>query len=179
MYPFTITLSTDKKSKGKKNTCQYLILHHTAWGTFESNCKILSGSVWDVSCHFVVGPKGETAKIGDPKDVLWHAGNSQRWNLVMMNGYSMGIEVVWPDKDWRFTKAQHKAVAELVRHLMKAFNIPKENILCHHDITWKWSKEKKLRDGKSPARKPDLNPIFRHAQWYNTFADYRTYLANA
>ena len=99
MYPFTITKTTTKKSKGT-NKIKYLILHHTAGGTFDSNVKILSGVPVNnnpVSVHFVVGKGEEVAKIGDPSDILRHCGESSRGGDVAnksLNAFAMGIEVV-------------------------------------------------------------------------------------
>jgi N-acetyl-anhydromuramyl-L-alanine amidase AmpD len=63
-------------------------------------------------------------------------------------------------------------LSSLVKHLVKAYNIPEENILTHASITRSWSKYKKLWDGKSPSRKVDCWRELRMDK-YNTFAEYR------
>jgi N-acetyl-anhydromuramyl-L-alanine amidase AmpD len=40
--------------------------------------KYLSESPAQASVHFVIGEKGQIGKIGDPKDILRHAGNGSR-----------------------------------------------------------------------------------------------------
>jgi N-acetyl-anhydromuramyl-L-alanine amidase AmpD len=47
-----------------------------------------------VSVHFVIGPDGECGKIGDPRDILWHAGNGSWGKTPNVNYVMMGIEVV-------------------------------------------------------------------------------------
>jgi N-acetylmuramoyl-L-alanine amidase CwlA len=62
MYPFNDTRTTAKKSKGT-NTKEYLIIHHTAGGSFASNMKYLSEGSNQASVHFVIGESEERGKI--------------------------------------------------------------------------------------------------------------------
>lgn len=172
MYAFTDIVSTTKKSIGK-NTCQYIILHHTGWWSYKSNLRILSWDSGLVSVQFLVWENGECAKIGNPTDITRHAGDSQWGELKLMNRYAMGIEIVGPDKNGGFSDKQFERVVDLVRYLQTAFKIPRENILCHHDITWAWSKNKKLWDGKSMCRKPDLARTFWANRWIKSFDEFR------
>lgn len=166
MIDFTDKLSTTKKLKWK-NTCEYIIVHHTGGWSYKGNCNVLSWSNGDASCHFVIWPKGETAKIGDPSDILRHAWISSWWNLENMNKYSIWIEIVWPNSQWQFSNEQFRKLVELIRHLQKTYGIPKENILKHSDITsLAWLSEKKqLWDWKSKARKVDVAPSLRQSRW--------------
>jgi len=175
MFNFTDKVTTTKKGNWK-NTCQYIIIHHTAGNTYQGNLARLSGSKWIVSCQFVIWPLGQSAKIGQPTDILRHAGDSDRGKLHFMNSYSMWIEVVWPDKHWGFSDIQYNKTIELIRYLMTTFKIPRENILCHHDITWKWSVAMKLRDGVSPCRKPDIARSFWTDRGFKTFSAFRASL---
>ena len=177
MYKFDKVLATDKKSPGK-NTDQFIIIHHTGGWSFESNCNHLSWKrvKWDknpVSVHFVIGPNGECAKIWDPSNILFHSWDSQRWALIGMNKYAMGIEMVWPNKAWGFLQPQYNKLIDLIKYLMVSFKIPVSNILCHHDITWAWSKDMRLRDGKSECRKPDISRTLRSDRWFMSFADWK------
>lgn len=136
------------------NRCQYIILHHTGGGTYEWNINTLS--VGKVSCHYVVWPYGKIAKIWNDKDILWHAGDSTRWNLKGMNNYSIGIEIV--NKEKTFTDEQRRSVKELVSYLMQQYTIPSKNILRHKDI--------------APWRKVDVYDEFWNNQ-YKTFDEYQ------
>lgn len=170
---FDVNKTTIKKSKWI-NTCQYVIRHHTWWGTFSWNVKYLSENIAPASCHFIIWPKWEMAKIGDPKDILRHTGESEWGNLKDMNKYSMWIELV--DIDGKFTDAQYIKAIQLTKHLMRVYNIPKENILKHSDITslGNLSKNKQYWDGVTRVRKIDPNPSLWNTRWFNsrkTFVD--------
>lgn len=157
MYNFTKVLPTTKKTKGI-NTKEYIIIHHTAWWTFESNCNMLSWDKFSVSCHFVIWPKWEIAKIWDPDDILWHAWVSEWKGKENMNRYSLGIEVVWPNKEGKFTMEQNIAVKSLIRYLMDTFKIPNYNVLRHKDI--------------APWRKTDIADSFWNFK-YSSWEEYQ------
>lgn len=161
MFPFKQDLSSQQKNytKGITNTCEYLIIHHT-WspqGTLWGNLKTLLGLTKNpVSCHFIVDGDGSAYKLADPKLVTWHAGSSRWGDVNGLNFHSLGIEIIWPD----FTQAQRVTVKKLIEHLMAVFNIPKENVLRHADLTHAGSAKKILWDGKSKSRKVDVAPSF-------------------
>jgi N-acetyl-anhydromuramyl-L-alanine amidase AmpD len=148
------------------------VLHHTGsvwWG----NLKILSGQAGKpVSVHFLIQQDWKAFKLANPEQITWHAWESQRGNLVWMNSYSLGIEIEG-NADTKFTDKQYAKVIDLIRYLQTAFKIPKENVICHHDITRAGSPKKKLRDWVSSCRKPDLAPVFRHAKGYKNFVEFR------
>lgn len=143
-------LTTKNKTAGT-NTCQFVILHHTATaeGTIKGVLNTLTTGA--VSCHYVVDINGDVYKIGNDKDILWHAGESAWGNLKNMNAYSIGIEVIWPLKNGGFTDDQRKSVENLIKELAQKYAIPKENILRHKDI--------------APKRKTDIADSFWNVYW--------------
>ena len=149
------TLQTKNKSAGK-NTCQYIVLHHTA--TKEGTIKwvLRQLTAWPVSCHFVVDTNGDIYKIWELTDILWHAGVSEWKGKENMNQYSIGIEIIWP-LPW-FTNAQRESVKNLVSKLIKDLNIPVDRIIRHKDI--------------APGRKSDIDDSF-WSDLYKTFTDYQ------
>jgi len=177
MYEFTQTFpSPAERSLGKKNTCRYIILHHT--GTDEWTTKwVLTGlnKTKDfASCHFLVNELWESYKMGQPTDVLWHAWKSARGKLRDMNTHSLWIEIIWVS--WMdFSDECFDEVCKLVKHLRGAFNIPLENVLKHSDITqFQGASEKMLlRDWKRRARKVDLSPSFWQNRGYQNFVEFR------
>lgn len=171
MYPFTKTVSTKKFTKWV-NTCSYIIIHHTATPWFESNVRYLSEWNAQASVHFVIWENEEAAKIGDPKMILWHAGQSEWWNLSWMNKYSLWIEVVGTGQ---YNTKQLIRLTDLVEYLMKVYNIPKENVLTHADICqrWDYSKKKILWDWKRPSRKVDIAKSF-FPMWFETWRNQLT-----
>ena len=153
MYPFNDKVLTSKKSKGI-NFCTGIVIHHTAWGSYKSNMKYLSESQAQASVHFVIWENGECWKIGDPRDILWHAGNWSRWGVENVNTKFMGIEVVWYGE---FNIHQLVRLTDLVEYLMGNFPIDRANIIRHSDCTqdrsitkdrilWDWARKVKKRD---------------------------------
>ena len=158
-FPFKSTYPTPTECSSGINSCEFIILHHT--GTQEGTIKWVLDWLYKradyASCHFVVDVNWDAYKIGNPTDILWHAGEST-WNWKKdLNKYSMGIEIIWPLKNGGFTQAQRTTVKWLISHLMKVYNIPKENVLTHKMI--------------APKRKVDVDDSF----WNNKFKTYKDY----
>ena len=160
MFPFKTIFPTPAEHTNGINADDYIILHHT-WtgeGTIQGVLDWLNKRDDYASCHFVVDTNWDAYKIGNPTDILWHAWESSWKWLTDMNKYSMGIEIIWPLKNWGFTDEQRKTVYWLVCHLMASFKIPKENVIRHKDI--------------APKRKVDVADTFWNNK-YKTFADYQ------
>ena len=130
---FKSTLLTTNQTPGI-NEDKFIIYHHTATqeGTIKGVLNTLTKGT--VSAHFVIDTNGDTYKINTPEDILWHAGESSWGNLTDMNKYSIGIEVVGPLSNGRFTDLQRRALKELTIHLMQNYKIPVQNVLRHKDI---------------------------------------------
>lgn len=141
------------------NTCEFVILHHTATGenTIKGVLNHLTTS-GKASCHYVVDTNGDIYKIGNDKDILWHAWESAWGNKKDLNKYSIGIEIIGPLANWGFTDAQRSSVAILVKDLCTKYGIPKENVLRHKDI--------------APKRKTDVADTF----WNKQFWSYDQYI---
>lgn len=149
-------LKTNNKSKWV-NTREFIIVHHT-WtkhGTIKWVLRTLT--VWNVSVHYVVDFNWDKYKIWSTDNILRHCWVSEwKWRKNM-NFYSIWIEVVW----WKweeFPREQRVAVRELIQHLMKTFNIPKENVLRHKDI--------------APWRKTDIADTFWN-HWFKSWKEYQ------
>lgn len=150
-------LSTANASAGS-NTCQYIILHHTATGEGTIKGVLRTLTVGKVSCHYVVDTNGDIYKIGEDKMILWHAGESVWKGKRYMNKYAIGIEIIGPLGDKKtFTDAQRSSVRELVGYLATLHKIPAENVLRHKDV--------------SPGRKVDIYDSF----WSGQFKTYEAY----
>lgn len=170
MYPFDKKVTTTKKTAGT-NACTWIVIHHTAGGTFESNMRYLSEWSAQASVHFVIWPNGECGKIGDPKDILRHAGNGSWWGCPNVNYKFMGIEVVG---SWEYNIHQFIRLTDLVEYLMWNFPIDRDNIVRHRDVTQdrEITKQRTLWDGKRKTKKMDIGvPFFvdneHFALWRN------------
>lgn len=160
-FQFKESYPTPKEVTKGKNTCEYIVLHHT-WtneGTIKWVIDWLYRRADYASCHFVVDVDGSAYKIWEPTDILWHAWVSNwKWKSDL-NKYSIGIEFIWPISrlNWGFTEAQKVTGFWLISHLMAVYKIPKENVIRHKDI--------------APRRKNDIADSF----WNKEFKTYKDY----
>ena len=154
MYPFTKKVETTKKSAGI-NKCTGIVIHHTAWWTFESNMRYLSESPAKASVHFVIWPNWECGKIGEPSRIERHAGNWSRWWCENVNTKFLWIEVVW---FWEYNIHQLIRLTDLVEYLMWNFPIDRNNIVRHSDVTQSRdiTKQRTLWDWTRPVKKRDI-----------------------
>lgn len=152
-------LQTKNKTAGV-NTCQFIVLHHTATGEETIKGVLNTLTKGSVSCHYVVDTTGDVYKIGEDRDILWHAGASAWGNLTDLNRFSIGIEVIWPLADGGFTDEQKESVWNLIVELSKKYWIWKWNIVRHKDI--------------APARKTDIADTF----WNKQFKSWDEYKNN-
>ena len=170
MYPFTQKAETTKKSKWV-NLCTGIVIHHTAWWSFESNMRYLSQSQAQASVHFVIWPNGECWKIWDPKDIVWHAWNwSWGWK-DNVNVAFLWIEVVGFGE---YNIQQFMRLTDLVEYLMGNFPIDRNNIVRHSDVTQdrEITRQRILRDGKRKVKKTDIwLPFFVDNEHFKIWRD--------
>jgi N-acetyl-anhydromuramyl-L-alanine amidase AmpD len=156
-----ILMTPSERTMVKKNTREFIILHHTAtvnWTIRGVVAWLATRSDW-ASCHYVVDTNWDIYKIGLDTDILWHAWNSKwkdviSWNLYFwMNEYSIWIEIVWPTNPYWFTNIQKKVVKNLIFHIAISNNIDPLRVLRHKDVSvWRkidpddrlWNKEYKV-----------------------------------
>ena len=154
---FDLKLPTNKKSAWK-NTCEILVYHHTWAWTFNWNMNYLATNPAQASCQFVVWPNWEKWQIWQETDIQWHCWvSSWKWRNNL-NRFAIWIEVVWP---W-FTDKQRQSVDELAKYLIKKYNIKKENVVRHKDIT---------------TRKVDIDDSFWNNK-YKSWEEYKNTLFN-
>lgn len=132
-------LTTTKKNW--KNSCKYILLHHTAMGGDKNGYNAAYYLSWPqtqwgmVSVQFVVWRDWTIWAIWEENDRLWHAGDSEInfLGITDWNSHSIWIEI---DSNWTdYTQEQIKATNELVIYLIKKYNLPYEAIWRHADIT--------------------------------------------
>lgn len=76
---FIKSLPTPRQHHKGKNSCQFIVLHHTATGAgaFDALLNNLNRPTYQASFHYLVREDGVIAKIGNDTDILWHAGVSE------------------------------------------------------------------------------------------------------
>ena len=143
-------------AKGQSSRVKFVVLHYTVIDTPKS-IRTLTQEV--VSSHYLVTDEANPVIYGlvDETRQSNHAGVSNWKNYTLLNGSSIGIEIVNPGftdspsgRIWYpFPQAQVDKVIALVKDIVVRHQIPPENILGHNDI--------------APMRKQDPGPMF---PWY-------------
>ena len=143
-----LTKTNFKQGNGKQN--KYIVIHYTAsTGGAEANCKYFQSNYRGASAHYFVGHEGEIWQCVLDKDVAWHCGATRYKHPYCRNDNSIGIEMCCRkrlDGSWYFEESTVKATIELVKELMKKYNIPVANVIRHYDVTGKTCPEPYVRD---------------------------------
>ena len=128
-------------TKGRKQKIQYIVVHYTAnnGDTAEGNGKYFSGADRNTSAHYFVDEIKIERSVFD-KDTAWHCGAKIYRHKKCRNENSIGVEMCSKkDSNGQYyinQKTQNNA-AELVKWLMKKYDIPIENVLRNNDVTGK------------------------------------------
>jgi N-acetylmuramoyl-L-alanine amidase len=144
-------------AKGQSSRVKFLIIHYTV-SNLPQSIKILTQQ--EVSSHYLLTDEAQPVIYGlvDETRQANHAGVSSWKNYTLLNGSSIGIEIVNPGftegpngRVWYpFPQAQVDQLIVLVKDIVKRHNIPPANVLGHSDI--------------APQRKQDPGPMFPWAQ---------------
>lgn len=81
------------------------------------------------SSHFVVGTEGEIIQC-IPLNEISYASNNR-------NKDTISIEVCHPDNRGKFTDATYQSLIELVAWLVDTYDLDKDDIIRHYDVTGK------------------------------------------
>ncbi len=128
---------------------EFLELHYTGMPTAQSAIDLLRSPEAKVSSHYVVDEDGAVYCLVPEEKRAWHAGISYWRGHRMLNGASVGIEIVNPGHEWGyrpFPAAQMDAVCELCLGILSRHPIPARNVIAHSDI--------------APNRKQDPGELF-------------------
>lgn len=120
---------------------KYIVMHYTAndGDTDENNGKYFGNNAnLGASAHYFVDGDSITQSVPDYHNA-WHCGANFYTHPHCRNSNSIGIElcderrngVIYP------TNETIANALELVKYLMKKYNIPKENVIRHYDVTGK------------------------------------------
>ena len=146
-----LTNINSRKSNRSSEDIKYIIVHYTGVPNFSS-------AAWAVhfkneyraaSAHYFVD-QTETWQVVPTKDVSWHVGTSGTYfHETARNENAIGIEMscektdpntagaTGMEPDWYYRPETERNTAELVRYLMKVYNVPIENLIRHYDVTHK------------------------------------------
>ena len=130
------SLNYSKKTRSVKNI-RFLIIHYTGMQSTRVSLKRLKNPKSKVSCHYLIDRNGKIFRMVKDVKIAWHAGRSKWKNLSNLNKYSLGIEIQNKGHFIRyesFTKKQIFSSIQLIKKLLKKYQIKKENVLGHSDI---------------------------------------------
>ena len=102
----------------------YIVLHNTT-SSIESTLSWFENPVSKVSAHFVIDRLGVTYKCVNEDKAAWAVGSSRG------NHTSISIEIVATEHESGMTEIQEKAVIELLKDLMKKYDIPAYGLMLH------------------------------------------------
>ena len=126
-----------------------LILHYTGMQSAEAAVARLRDKEARVSSHYVVEEDGLVWQLVPEDRRAWHAGVSHWRGHEVLNGRSVGIEIVNPGHEWGyrpFPALQMASVCDLCLGILARHPIPARNVVGHSDV--------------APDRKDDPGELF-------------------
>lgn len=134
---------TSNFKKGRTGAILYIVEHYTAnnGDTAKNNADYFAGTGnLSASAHYFVDENGVWQSVKDT-DTAYHCGTTGTYkHPKCRNANSIGIEMCSrKDANGRYyiEDATIKNAANLTKELMKKYNIPKENVIRHYDVTGK------------------------------------------
>lgn len=134
---------------GKRSTAdiKYIVIHYTAndGDTDEGNGNYFANNIVRASAHYFVDDDSITRSVPDDY-IAWAVGGSKYKNTKggtfygkCTNANSISVELCDAKKNgvYDFTETTMKNAADLVKLLMKKYNVPIERVIRHYDVTGK------------------------------------------
>lgn len=159
--------SPRNKERDLRKTTTYIILHTTEAEAKSSLRKLSKNG----EAHYCVDRDGTVYRIVDRNRVAYHCGTSMWQGRKNLDTVSLGIEVVgYHDK--ALTRAQYKALRDLVKTLQKTYNVKDVNVMPHAQVAYgtpnKWhakSHRGRKRCGMGYATPAVRNLLGLKARW--------------
>ena len=126
-----------------------LILHYTGMTTAAAALDRLCDPDARVSAHYVIEEEGRVWQLVEEERRAWHAGVSRWRGAPLVNGRSIGIELVNPGHEFGyrpFPPAQMDSLEALALEILARHPIPARHGLGHSDV--------------APQRKQDPGELF-------------------
>lgn len=124
----------------RKEKIKYLVVHYTAGDgdTARNNAEYFANGARGASAHYFVDAAEIWQSVRD-EDVAWHCGAKKYYHQFCRNENSIGIELCsYKDNNGYHIAAEvQKKAAELIKALMKKYDIAEECVLRHYDVTHK------------------------------------------
>ena len=125
-------------SKGNYKENKYIVVHYVgAVSTALNNAKYFNKVYRGASANYFVDDN-DIYRVVKDEDVAWHCGANRYYNGCR-NYNSIGIEMCCFNNNGTLDISDKtiQNTIELVKELMKKYNIPAENVVRHYDVTRK------------------------------------------
>ena len=130
-------------------TVDMIVLHYTGMKSAAEAIDRLCDPEARVSSHYVVEEDGLVHRLVPEARRAWHAGVSHWRGREVLNGNSIGVEIVNPGHEWGyrpFPVLQMASVCDLCLEILSRHDVPARNIVAHSDV--------------APDRKQDPGELF-------------------
>lgn len=130
--------NSDNYSSGRSQQIQFIVIHYTSnrGDTAKNNVDYFAREDVGASAHYFVDENEVWQSVKD-SDVAWHCGAKTYYHDKCRNANSLGVEICMNDKIGKVREGSINNAAELVRFLMKKYNVSIDNVLRHYDVTHK------------------------------------------
>lgn len=134
-------LTLINRTKGNNRKIKWIVIHYTAnngdtaWG----NCNFFNKEYRGSSAHYFVDEHSIWQCVED-EDIAWHCGTTGKYYNGCRNDISLGIELCsrkTVDGEYYFKDETVDNAISLVRDLMYKYNIDKDHVCLHWDVTRK------------------------------------------
>ncbi|NDO45955.1 peptidoglycan recognition family protein [Clostridium sp. MD294] len=137
-------------NKGRKQNIQFIVVHYTAnnGDKAEGNGNYFAQPNRNASAHYFVDESTIVQSVKDG-DTAWHCGAKNYKHLKCRNDNSIGVEMCSKKDEkgqYYINQATQYTAIELIKVLMKKYNIPVENVIRHYDVTGKACPEPFVRN---------------------------------
>lgn len=161
---------------------EYIVLHDTASGLNDSSpIDWLTDKRSKVSAHVVIGRDGKITQLVPFNVKAWHAGESIWQGRPLLNGFSIGIEIVNPGRLQKIGEGVYKGVGTYDTNKDPSLVIQRRKTAAHGDGYWLAYSDAQVVAVRelceaickayaikeilthwliSPGRKVDTNPLF-------------------
>jgi hypothetical protein len=137
-YPTAIWRPAASENYGKRPpgmAIDCVVLHATA-GSLSATLGWFSNPNSGVSAHYVMAKNGDVYQMVEESERAQHAGASQFQGRTNFNDFSIGIEIVNKNDGLDpYPPEQFEATVELVSYLVDKYNIERQWIVTHADIS--------------------------------------------
>ncbi len=125
------------------------VLHYTEMHSADEAIARLCDPEAQVSAHYVIAESGEVTRLVPEDKRAWHAGKSYWRGERDVNSASIGIELdnlghYGGEPARAFAPAQIASLIPLLARIVKAYDIPRANVVAHSDV----APERKLDPGE-------------------------------